>query len=258
MRFFCLLLLVLLLPGCTILGTYMDPQNPAPKYHLNGRSVRVNYVQLSPTWILQHSTPSVYHVGPYDILNIIVWNHPELTTVTTQLSTPQQSGFLVSPRGNISFPYAGTLKVAGLTLPQIERMVEQKISKYIRKPQVTALVVAFRSQQVQTMGEIGVQTIPLTDKPTSLLDALNKAGGTNVMTSDTARIFVVRANDISHVTVYALNAKSPQMMIASEHFYLQNNDIVYVPAIGIVNWDRILAQVLAFGYAVKSTYSLAQ
>lgn len=233
----------------------MDPQNPAPEYHLNGQSVRVNYVQLNPTWILQHSSMPAYRVGPHDILNIIVWDHPELTTITTQLSTPQQSGFLVSARGNIVFPFAGKLKVAGLTLPQIEVLVKHKISKYIRDPQVTALVVTFNSQEVQVMGEIGIETISLTDKPTSLLDALNKSGGTNVMSSDTARIFVIRANNVSHVTVYALNAKSPEMMIASEHFYLRNNDIVYVPPIGMVNWDRVIAQVITFGYAVKSTYN---
>lgn len=248
------LLIVVLLPGCAVLGTYMDPQNPAPEYHLNGRPVKVNFVQLNPTWVLQNSAPPTYRVGPYDILNVIVWDHPELTTLTTQLSSAAQSGFLVSPRGNISFPYAGTFKVAGLTLPQIQNLIAQKISTYIRNPQVTVLVVSFRSQEAHIMGEIGVKIIPLTDKPTSLLEAINISGGTSVGASDTTRIFVIRANSVARVTVYALNVKSPEMMIAAEHFYLHDNDIVYVPALGIVNWNRILGQILTFGYSVKSTY----
>lgn len=254
MKSIVVLLIISLLSGCSILGTYIDPQHPAPEYHLNGQAIRVNFVQLNPTWISQHDIAPRYRVGPFDILNIIVWDHPELTTITTQLSTPQQSGFLVSPGGNIAFPYAGTVKVAGLTLPEIEKKIEQKISKYVRNPQVTVLVVSFRSQEVETMGEIGVNIIPLTDKPTSLLEALNKGGGTNVMDSDTARIFVIRANNVSHVTVYALNAKSPEMMIASEHFYLQNNDIVYVPALAIVDWDRLITQVLAFGSGARAAH----
>lgn len=254
-RFF-LLLIVLFLSGCTLLGTYMDPQNPAPTYRVNGQLVRVAYVQLNPDWVLMHNTTPTYHVGPYDILNIIVWNNPEITTPTTQLSRPSQSGYLVSDRGTISFPFAGTIKVAGLSLPKIQTLIERKISKYIRNPQVLVRVVVFRSQEAQLLGETGSQiTIRLTDKPTSLLDALNQAGGTSLTAADTSRIYVIRGN-MKRLTVYALNAKSPQMMMLAQRFYIKNNDIIYVPPLAITNWNSVISQLMpTFGVpgTVKGT-----
>ncbi|MCX7121802.1 MAG: polysaccharide biosynthesis/export family protein [Gammaproteobacteria bacterium] len=239
-----ILLLVLSLPSCTLLGTYMNPLNPAPTYQVNGRTVKINFVQLSPTYVLQHNSVPTYRVGPYDILNIIVWDHPELTTVTTQLATPQQSGTLVSDRGMISFPFAGTFKVQGLSLPQIERLIETKISKYIRDPHVTVRVATFRSKEAQVMGEVGAQrAIPLTDRPISVFDALNLTGGTSVITADTSHIYIIRGT-LDHLTVFAINAKSPEMMMVAQRFYLKNNDIIYVSPLMITNWNRIISQLL--------------
>jgi len=239
------LFIVLLLPGCTMLGTYMNPQDPTPEYSINGHPYRANLVQLTPTWLLQNEMmPPAYRVGPYDILNVIVWNHPELTTPTTQMSSPGQSGLLVSSQGTVSFPFAGTFKVSGLTVQQIQRVIQQRISKYIRNPQVSVRVTTFRSQEAQMLGETSAQkAIPLTDKPTSLLDALNLAGGTNVITANTSRIYVIRGS-LEHLTVFALNAKSPQMMMLAQHFYLKNNDIVYVSPLAITSWNRVISQIL--------------
>ncbi|EKD92428.1 MAG: hypothetical protein ACD_29C00012G0002 [uncultured bacterium] len=254
-----LLSMVLFLSGCTLLGTYMSPQNPAPAYYLNGKKVQVDYVKLTPTWIAYHNATPVYRVGPYDILNVIVWDHPELTTITTQLSGASQSGFLVSAQGTIAFPFAGTFKVSGLTLPEIQAKIAQKISKYIRTPQVTVRVAAFRSQEAQLLGEVGAQVvIPLNDKPTSILDALNSVGGTNVTTANTTNIYVIRGN-IKHLTVFALNVKSPQNMMLAQQFYLQNNDILYIPPLGVTSWNRIMSQILpSFGaYQTVSSTSAA-
>lgn len=240
-----------------MLGTYMNPQQPASTYRIQGRLVRVRYVELTPDWILTHQTIPTYRVGPYDVLNVIVWDHPELTTITTQLSGADASGFLVSDQGTISFPFAGTFKVAGLTLPEIQNLIAKRISNYIRNPQVTVRVASFRSQEAQFLGEIGTKTIPLSDRPISLLDGLSAAGGTNVMSSDTSRIFVIRGN-IPRLSIYAVNAKSPEMMMAAQKFILRNNDIVYVPPIPIVDWDRVLTQILAFGGSAKATVDMAQ
>lgn len=251
-----LLLIIPLLSGCTMLGTYMDPQSPAPTYHVNNKLVKIRLVQLSPTWIVQHDRAQpAYRVGPYDILNVIVFNHPELTTPTTQLSAPGQSGVLVSDQGMITFPFAGTFKVAGLSIPQIQNVIAQRVSKYIRNPQVSVRVVAFRSQEAQILGEIGLQKqIPLTDRPTSLLDALNMAGGTSVSTANTTCIYIIRGN-LQRLTVFEINAKSPQTMMVAQRFMLKNNDIVYVSPLPVTSWNRVISQVLPSFSAAQTAQS---
>lgn len=240
------LLLVLIITGCTVTGTYMNPNIPAPKYTINGQVVRVDYAIITPTLVQNFNAVHFYRIGPYDILNIIVWDHPELTTPTTQMTTPVESGTLVSEDGLITFPFAGTFKVAGLSIPEAQQVIAQHLSKYVRNPQVSVRIVAFRSQEVQVMGEIGgVKTIPLADKPLTLLDAINGAGGTNVMSANTTKIFVIRGS-LRKLTVFALDAQSPQNMMAAQRFVLKNNDIIYVPPLSVTDWNRVFSQLFPF------------
>ena len=253
LKWFLLSLVVLFFTGCTMYGTYMSANNPQGTYYLKGHLLTTRLVDLTPDWIVNQDHVPDYTIGPYDILNIIVWNHPELTTPTTQLSSPTDSGLLVDANGTITFPFAGTLKVSGLTIPQAQIIIARNISKYIRNPQVTVRVASFRSQEIQVMGEVGgVRTIPITDKPFSLLDALNMVGGTSLMSANTANILVVRGT-LDSLTVYRLDAKSPQMMMASQKFYMKNNDIVYVPPVAITNWNRFMTQLLPTFGAVVAT-----
>jgi len=251
-RIFFLLVVVVTLSSCTMTGDYMSPQNPRGEYNINGHVVKTKFVRVDPNFVAHQNPSPPYHVGPYDILSVIVWNHPELTTTSTmggmpgatQSSNSNQTGILVDDQGMITFPFAGTFKVTGLTVSQIQKVIAQRISAYIRNPQVSVRVITFRSKEAQILGEVGAQkTIPLSDKPTSLMDALNGAGGTLVITANTSKIYVIRGN-IDYLTIYAFNAKSPQMMMVTQRFYLRNNDIVYVPPLAITDWSRIIGQIL--------------
>ena len=251
-RIFFLLIAVATLSGCTLTGDYMSAHSPRGEYNINGHVVKTKFVQVDPNFVEHQNLSPPYHVGPYDILSVIVWNHPELTTTSTmdgmpgatQSSNSNQTGILVDSQGMITFPFAGTFKVAGLTVSQIQKVIAQRISAYIRNPQVSVRVITFRSKEAQILGELGVQkTIPLSDKPTSLMDALNGAGGTSVITANTSRIYIIRGN-IDCLTIYAFNVKSPQMMMVAQRFYLRNNDIIYVPPLSITNWSRIIGQIL--------------
>lgn len=251
-RIFFLLIVIATLSGCTMTGDYMSPQNPRGEYQINGHVVQTKLIHVNPNFVVHQNPSPPYHVGPYDILSVVVWNHPELTTTSTMGGMPgaiqsggsNQTGILVDDRGMIAFPFAGTFKVGGLKVSQIQKVIARRISAYIRNPQVSVRVITFRSKEAQILGEVGTQkTIPLSDKPVSLMDALNGAGGTYVVTSNTSKIYVIRGN-IDCLTIYVFNAKSPQMMMATQRFYLRNNDIVYVPPLGITDWSRIIGQIL--------------
>lgn len=123
-------------------------------------------------------TPPDYKVGAGDILTIIVWDHPELTTPAGQYRSADQAGTVVSENGTIYYPYVGVLPVAGKTTRQIRELLISKLSKYIEKAQIDVRMAAFRSQRVYVVGEVskpGQQYI--SDIPMTVLEAVNLAGG---------------------------------------------------------------------------------
>jgi polysaccharide biosynthesis/export protein len=128
--------------------------------------------------------PGPYRIGVADVLQITVWDHPELAaalgqpTQTTKASDPA-SGFVVDGKGNIQFPYVdGPIRVAGKTADEVRQAVRDQLGKIFSDPQVTARIVSFRASQVYVDGEVrapGAQTI--NDIPMSLTEAINRAGG---------------------------------------------------------------------------------
>lgn len=237
----------LLLTACSAVpGVYFSRTTLEQGYYqMNGKIKHAHVIQLSANTLKKsYSPPSDYRVGPYDILNIIVWDHPELTTPTTQEANPAETGILVSEKGYIFFPFAGEVKVAGLTLNQIRIKLENGIRRYIRNPQISVRVADFRSKQIQVVGEVRkAGELPITDRPLSIMRAIQLAGGVNNQTANTRQIYVLRYQN-GQIYAYWFNAEMPDQVLAAEHFFLKSNDIVYVPPAGVSAWDRVVSQII--------------
>lgn len=107
-----------------------------------------------------------YAVGVRDILTIAVWKQPDLT-----------GKFEVAEDGAIAFPLLGRVAVAGLRVPAIEKTLTDRLADgFLKNPQVTVSIDAFRSQQVFVLGEVKAPgPVPLTGGMT-LIEALVRAG----------------------------------------------------------------------------------
>lgn len=149
--------------------------------------------------------PAPYTIGPGDVLSITVWGHPELAVAQPSapgtLATPVEQaaaaaaaqGFVVSAQGLLQFPFAGSLKLAGLTEIEARDLLRNRIAHMIQQPHVTLRVQSYRSQRIYVDGEVrapGLQAI--NDIPMHLVEALNRAGGI-LPTGDQSRIAIVRA-----------------------------------------------------------------
>lgn len=96
-------------------------------------------------------TTTNYVIGPGDQLEIFVWRNPDLS-----------SNVIVRPDGRISSPLIDDLAVAGLTPLDMSRLVEKRLSTYIRTPQVSVMVSGFNSTIGQQIRVIGNATNPMT------------------------------------------------------------------------------------------------
>ena len=123
-----------------------------------------------------------YKLGPQDTLRIFVWGNPDLSPVTTTVSqggtasTP--AGRTINDRGELYFPFVGNIQAAGMTVSQFREQLTQRLSKYIKDPQVEVDVAGFRSQRVFLAGEVKQPGIvPITDQPMRITEAIGQAGG---------------------------------------------------------------------------------
>lgn len=153
------------------------------------------------------SKPSPYKIDSGDVLSIIVWDHPELSNsavvaaggygglgadASVAATTAPPAGFIVEHDGTIQFPYAGAIKVAGLTQEQASNLLSSKLSRYLRNPKITLRVQSYRSKRVYVDGEVktpGLQAI--NDIPMTLVEAINRAGGV-LPTGDQSQVVINR------------------------------------------------------------------
>jgi len=125
-----------------------------------------------------------YHIGPSDVVNVIVWRNPELS-----MTIP------VRPDGHITTPLIDDLDALGKTPTELERDMEKALAKYIRDPVVTVVVTSFTgpaSEQVRVIGEAAKPQTLAYRKDMTVLDVMIAAGGlTDFADGNGARIFRV-------------------------------------------------------------------
>lgn len=162
-------------------------------------------------------TPKPYTIGAGDILNIVVWDHPELAiapagavaavgTDSALTASAIGNGYNVSPEGMIQFPYVGSIKLAGLTEYQARDLLTQTLAKVIKDPQVTLRVQSYRSGRVYIDGEVrnpGLQAV--NDIPMTLPEAIGRAGGYSPL-ADRSSIAITRNSSTTTINLPQLTA----------------------------------------------------
>lgn len=178
------------------------------------------------------ATPAPYVVDAGDVLQITVWDHPELAVAQGNSGNQQvrpadpPAGFVVDQGGSVSFPYVGELHVAGMSTSGIQAALRARLSKWFVAPQVTVRVASYRGNRVYVDGEVrapGAQ--PLNDVPMTLLEAVGRAGGFTA-DADQSRMTLVRAGTAYPVDLPGLIRErfDPSRIV------LRNGDLLQVAA----------------------------
>ncbi|WPB55479.1 polysaccharide biosynthesis/export family protein [Xylophilus sp. GOD-11R] len=177
-------------------------------------------------------TAPTYTLGPGDVVGIIVYDHPELLpnagAVIAQQTDPTGvnvvPGFIIGASGEISFPYIGRTRLQGLTEIEASDLITRRIATYIKDPQVTVRIQAFRSQRAYVEGEVrqpGIQIF--TDAPMTLAEAIARAGGITAA-GDRSHIALTRDRQTTVVSLPQLQA----MGVDPGSIPLKSGDMVYV------------------------------
>nr|WP_042289595.1 polysaccharide biosynthesis/export family protein [Paraburkholderia mimosarum] len=182
---------------------------------------------------LLSAAPQPYAVGAGDVLQIVVWDHPELAAAMgptqSQASTRPGdpfSGFVVDQSGNLTFPYAGTMHVAGLRTEEIQRLLTASLARYFVKPQVTVRMASYRAHEVYVDGEVrSPGVVAVNDVPMSLYEAISRAGGF-AETADQSDLVLVRGNTSHRINLTQMVASG----LSPSRLYLKPGDMLRVVA----------------------------
>lgn len=170
-----------------------------------------------------------YRIGSGDVLNILVWHHPDLNTpnpVSTNPDSKQVSnGAWVDESGYLAYPLAGKIYARGKTLPELQSILTARLKRYIKNPQVSVNVAEFRSQRVSVSGAVGKPgQFPLTNVPLTLLDVIDQAGGA-ASNADTNNIKWTQNGVERTISLQDIR----QYGDLSQNLLLRGGDVIYVP-----------------------------
>lgn len=134
------------------------------------------------------SERKVLTVSAGDVIEISVWEAPPASLfgtsandIRTGPATTRATAFpeqMISSEGTINVPFAGQIKIAGMTTQQVEQTIANRLKGIANRPQVLVRIIRNNSANVTVVGEVANSTrVPLTAKGERLLDALAAAGG---------------------------------------------------------------------------------
>jgi polysaccharide biosynthesis/export protein len=112
--------------------------------------------------------PIAVKLGPGDLIEVNVYNVPELTTKAR-----------VSNSGDVYLPLIDYVHVEGLTQEEAQKTIEKRLSDggFVRMPHVTIFVDEAASQGVTVMGEVGKPGIYPDVVDHKLYEVISEAGG---------------------------------------------------------------------------------
>jgi polysaccharide export outer membrane protein len=126
-----------------------------------------------------------YRIGPQDLLEINIFEAPELNRSVR-----------VSENGDVSMPLLGGIQVAGLTARELETTVAGRLREYLKDPHVSVMVTAIESHPISVIGEVNKPGVFQVRGAKTLLEMLSMAQGLAPEAGDD--VLVMRSAGFNH------------------------------------------------------------
>jgi len=167
--------------------------------------------------------PVAYQVSPGDTLIITVWDHPELTTPAGSQQQAITNGRQVQSDGTLYYPYAGKIKVGGMTVEEVRSTLEKRLARFLKDPQVDVNVVGFGGRVALQGAFTNTAPQDTTTVPQTLSQVVGRAG-VDVENADLSGLVLTRDGRNYNLDLDALNRDG-----AAQDIYLKPGDRLFLP-----------------------------
>ena len=184
----------------------------------------VTYGDLSE--LVVDSLPKLeYRIGPLDMVQVVVWEHPELTSPMGQY---QPAGQKVTTDGKLFYPYAGELQVEGLTAQELRQEITRRLSdKILNDPQVDVRVTGYHSKKAFVTGEVkNPGYVSFSEAPLTIPVAISQKGGFSD-DADPSKIQLRRGEKLYNIDFNEAFEKN----LPIDKILMQPNDQLFIPSV---------------------------
>jgi protein involved in polysaccharide export with SLBB domain len=161
------------------------------------------------------------------------------------LYDPQlNEGVRIRPDGRISLQIVDEVEAAGLTPAQLDKMLTEKYSRVLTKPEVAVIVREFAGQKIYVGGEVASPGIINLNLHMTALEAIFSAGGFRD-TAEPGSVIVLSRSPENTRIVRKVDLKNSLAGNPSEYnVVLKPFDVVYVPKTTISKANKFVEQYL--------------
>ncbi len=171
----------------------------------------------------------------------------ELKKAITTAPRGQSKIAPIAVDGRISFPLIGNLQAEGLTLVQLETVVNEKYSDYVRNLKATLIALEIHHSKVYILGEVERPGAYELTSTANILDAIAMAGGYNrrAYLSD---VVVFRNDGLERPVAFKLDiASALRHGDSSANVRIRPADIIYVPKSPLSSANDLIDKVFTKG-----------
>jgi polysaccharide export outer membrane protein len=137
-----------------------------------------------------------YRIGPFDRLKVDVFGVQDLATQEIQADAS----------GRISVPLAGEVEAAGHSPGEVAKIIEQRLRRYIRNPQVAVNLVETVSQVVTVDGAVHKPGLYPVLGEMTLMKAVARAEGLSEMAQESEVVVFRTVDGQKYAALYNLHA----------------------------------------------------
>ncbi len=172
-----------------------------------------------------------------DLFNIE--NNTNSANLTLTAANLYLNGFTITQEGTVDIPNVGKIFILNQTLEEAKETILKKAENYLINPFV---VVKLANFEFTILGEINVPgNYPVYKEGLTIYDAISMSGDITDY-GNLKRVKIIRSNK-NRKQVYQIDLTGSDVL-ASDFYYLRNNDLIYIQPLKFKGFRKSQSQVL--------------